>query len=129
MFHFLLARPDQLDGIGSLLGDLNDLANNLAKSRQTATEGAAHDHRMEGDLIHADIGRFGRSLAAVQWILHAAPQFKLAVLEVGGEREGLHHRVMDEWHGIAGLDQFDAAALQAPPARRHGRFYGPACPF
>src|SRR5450432_679082 len=89
VFDFLLTRPDQLDGIGSELSNLYHLANDLAKSRQAATEGAAHDRRMEGDLINADTCRFGCSLAAMQWILHAAPQFKLAILEVGGECEGL----------------------------------------
>ena len=93
---FFLTAPNQLDRIGQLHRKLRHLADNFHIHGQTPAKAAADDHRMEGDIVGIQTGHCDRRHFGRQRVLHPTPNVELAILEMRGERKGLHHRMVEE---------------------------------
>ena len=108
MRDFFLTAPDQLDRIGQLHRKFRHLGDNFHIHGQTPAKAAADDHGMEGDIVGIQTGHFDRRHFGRQRVLHPAPNVELAILEMRGERKGLHHCMVEKRHLIFRFDRLGA---------------------
>ena len=100
---FFLPAPDQLDRIGQLHGKHRHLAHDFHIHGQAAAKAATDDHGVKGDIIGIKARNLNRHHFGRQRVLHPAPNVKLTVLILRGQRKGLHHRMVQERHLIFGF--------------------------
>src|SRR5260370_16566083 len=115
----LLARPNDLQRVGALLGKTNGLLDRIRL--EPAPESSSDEMIVQGHLIDRKSRDPGRMLLRYHGCLSSDPDVAAVRPDVNGRIDRLHRRVSQKWKFVFGCQPLRRAlepALDAPPFDR-----------